>query len=401
MTLEEKSLIHCLACYIKGRKADFSKNLNWSRVLYLAQIHSFLPVVYVMTKETDTGMKHEVRGQLNRAYKAAIITSARRDAEIEQVVQRFQKEKIYHVFFKGYQLKEYYPVPELRIMADVDLLIRMEDRKRVDQALVSMGYRRENAMGFVWSYRKGLVLIEVHTKLASGEYWKNVNCEKYFEDAFEYVIDSDREYTKYFDLNYHFIFLLFHLAKHFNGRGAGIRMFLDIAVYIDKFQGQMDWEYIEKQLEILKLDAFSKNVFMICERWFGVSERWKDVSMEPWVYKEVCTHIMSGGVFGYVGNDGATVRMRQGIEKKETATEQSEKIRIRAIIRHLFPNKTYMRMYLPAVGKYPVLLPVAWGVRFFEGIFLRRRSTMKHLKGFGGDVEKARRQQELLDRMGL
>lgn len=401
MTPEEKSLISCLACYIKGQRAEFPENLDWNKVLYLAQIHSLLPVVHIMTKGIDTGIQDGMREKLARTYKVTIMASARRSAEIEQVMHRFQEEKIYHAFFKGYQLKEYYPVPELRIMGDVDMLIHMEDRKRVDQVLVSMGYSRENTRGFVWSYRKGLVLIEVHTKLASGEYWKNVNCEKYFENAFEHVIDSDREYTKYFELNYHFIFLMFHLAKHFNGRGAGIRMFLDLAVYIYKFQEQMDWKYIERQLEILKLDVFSKNVLWICERWFGVSERWKDASMEPWVYKEVCACVMSGGVFGYVGNDGTTVRMRQGIDKKETAGEQSEKIRMRAVRRHLFPNKTYMRMYLPAVEKYPVLLPAAWVMRFFQGIFLRRRSTVKHLKGFGADVEKARKQQELLDRMGL
>ena len=62
----------------------------------------------------------------------------------------------------------------------------------------------------------------------------------------------------------HFIFLLFHLAKHLNSSGAGIRMVLDLAVFLKKYQDSMDWEFIRKELAGIRLQDFAEHILSLC-----------------------------------------------------------------------------------------------------------------------------------------
>lgn len=43
-----------------------------------------------------------------------------------QVIECLNQKKIFHVLMKGWVLKRYYPILELRTMGDIDFLIREE-----------------------------------------------------------------------------------------------------------------------------------------------------------------------------------------------------------------------------------------------------------------------------------
>lgn len=97
--------------------------------------------------------------------------------------------------------------------------------ERFEQAhglMTDLGYECESDKGDVWVYRRGSVSIEMHTRIAG-------NC-----------IFLSREY--------HFCFLIYHIAKHLSSTGAGIRMFLDIAVFLRCYGKEFDWKQAEELL---------------------------------------------------------------------------------------------------------------------------------------------------------
>ena len=93
--------------------------------------------------------------------------------------------------------------------------------------------------------------------------------EGYFAAAFGRLITGEGS-RRYFTPEDHFIFLCFHLAKHLNSTGAGIRMVMDLALFLKAYQDTLDWDYIRAQLELLRMDWFVKTVLYASGEWFGI-----------------------------------------------------------------------------------------------------------------------------------
>ena len=157
--------------------------------------------------------------------------------------------------FKGYELRELYPVPELRTMGDVDVLVRDEDLERTAEVLCGLGYQKEEGGGAVWAFKKDNFTYEVHRRLAFGSYWNDVDYEGYFAAAFDRLTTGEGS-RRYFTPEDHFIFLCFHLAKHLNSTGAGIRMVMDLALFLKFIRIRWIGIIIRAQLD--------------CSRWTGL-----------------------------------------------------------------------------------------------------------------------------------
>lgn len=54
--------------------------------------------------------------------------------------------------------------------------------------------------------------------------------------------------TPRFTPEFHFLYMLTHIAKHIHGSGAGLRMYLDLAAFIRHHGTGLDWPWIEAQL---------------------------------------------------------------------------------------------------------------------------------------------------------
>lgn len=63
--------------------------------------------------------------------------------------------------------------------------------------------------------------------------------------------------------------MMVHAFKHYNAGGTGIRSLVDVYVYLSKKAEQMDWDYIEGELEKLDIDAFEKRFRVLAKKVFG------------------------------------------------------------------------------------------------------------------------------------
>ena len=316
---------------------------------------------------------------------------------MESLELALEKAEIPHIFFKGWELRNYYPVPEVRMMSDVDFLIRERDRKKACEALEAVGFLAEGAEKEVLCYYKEGLHLEMHCRIravldngADGTGW--------FREAFSYGVFEPGEYSVYFEPEYHFVFLLFHLAKHMNSTGAGVRMFLDIAVFWRRFGSGMDKERIRRMLDELHLGLFSEQVFWLCGEWFHV-EIPGGRKPEKELYEILADYVFSGGTFGKRKRTIADMYSRESVTEENIGSMSRQ--RREGLLRYFFPSRERMAGILPAVEKYPVLLPAAWVIRWYHGLFLRRKQSVKVLKAIGKGNPAAEREYRMLKGLGL
>ena len=359
------------------------------------QMHNVTAIAYTVLNQICPD--ENALTTFKEAMVGAVFRSTLLDSAVSEVTGQLEKEGIPYTILKGYRIKEDYPIPELRTMGDVDFLIDKKYRTQMDRALTGIGYEKEGLEGSTWVYKQAGIMLEMHSRLASGKYWNDVDYEKYFSSYFSRLQPADRGCEKMLSMEDHFIFLIFHFAKHLQSSGAGIRMVLDLAIYLNNHMKSMDWNYIQGELKSICLLDFAENALSLCHFWLGSSmpEGFQVCGSE--LREQMLAYIMQGGIFGFERPDSIR-RLRQGIGQKNLSGNRS--IQILALLKLLFPGRKHMREFLPAVERHIWLLPAAWVKRWKMGLENRER-VEDSLAGFHENVDEAKEQYRLLKRIGL
>ena len=295
---------------------------------------------------------------------------------------------------KGFSVANYYPNLEIRTMGDTDIVVHSEDRERVHKLLLSLGYKNVSKISDrEWVYNYNKMELELHDHLIYYEMTNDSRCDEFFNVFGDYVKDG------VLDWNSHFLFLIYHIRKHFMDRGVGFRHFLDIAVltknYID-----LDWTWIKQKLIELGMWEFALRIFYLNCRWFGVSSPLDISTFDNEFLHEATKAIYYNGVFGF---DNEVNNVNYTIHGIRNSYKQS--YGIRKIWLFLFPCYDTMRKtkQYAFVDKRPYLLPAAW---FYRGLrTLKQKRTMKTMKGIINtsfvSKKKVDERAEVLKKWGL
>ena len=202
--------------------------------------------------------------------------------------------------------------------------------------------------------RKNGLPVELHDVLIKYDENSTKKQLRFFRDPMPYVKENT------LDWNYHFLFMIAHLRKHFLFSGVGIRQFMDIAVLI-KDGPDLDWKWIEKKLGELEMRRFAHACFSLIEYWFGITPPISFKRMDG--LEEMTEKIIGNGVFGEADPDNKKNWVRNFLimEKRPVWVN-----RIVLLKKNFFPGYDFMVDY-PGCGfienrKY--LIPFAWIVRF-------------------------------------
>lgn len=398
MLTEELFLIEILKAFIHKDKLQTLPNLSLKNLFDLSVKHNVAGIVYDMIAPLMEDQKNSaIYQQFQQQNIVTVYNSAIRESEMSAFSEKLEQAHIPYVFFKGAEIKKLYPQPDLRTMGDVDVLVHEESMKAVKDILESLGYEKSDGGSTVWTFHNGFLSYEIHSRLVTGNYWNDIDYEAYFEKIFDKLIPAEKGCRKYFSVEDHFIFLCFHLAKHLDSSGAGIRMFMDIALYLMCCQREMDWDYIWRECKNIKLDEFVQIAASACKEWFEIDLNMKTKAAEKETLDQLRGYVMSGGIFGFE-RDESFRRLRKGMKSKKN--ENSLLIKIRALIKIIFPDRKHMACFLPKVSRYPFLLPVAWCKRWKIG-FDNRWKMKAAVSGMDKNMEEAKAQYSLLKRIGL
>ena len=137
MNGERKLLIAALRSAMTGEIPEVPEQVDWQNFLTLAAVHKIEGLVYSGLK--NVALPQEVTVRLKGAYHQAVFYDTQFTYISQQLKKRLTDAQVPHIFLKGACLKQDYPVPALRTMADLDILVHVEDYKKVDEVCAALG----------------------------------------------------------------------------------------------------------------------------------------------------------------------------------------------------------------------------------------------------------------------
>lgn len=129
---------------------------------------NLLPVLAYENKRWKLFDDPNVCRQLDGLLYGTVATNLNRCVDFETLSASFTEHGIAHMPVKGYYLRKLYPTPELRTFGDIDLLIHPEDRQKVHNLMLSLGYTVKQDWEPTYSYIKDAEYYEIHTNLMDG-----------------------------------------------------------------------------------------------------------------------------------------------------------------------------------------------------------------------------------------
>ena len=346
-----------MRAFVQGSVPDAVSQEEWNGLAKLAHIHSaegILCYVYMTHSEL---VPPEVQPQLRKLCLQSIALYAGRAEKMCNLVSCLDENGIDCIFMKGFVIRNYYPVPELRTFGDVDFVIRREDRAKCDALMKTLGYEPHENWEPVYSYRKDTEYYEVHTAVLEVDVSDKADYMEYFSHIWEHTCPSETVMLPHaleFTPEFHFLYLLTHIAKHISGSGVGVRMYLDIAFFIRHFRDTADWKQIAAELEKLCLTDFAGTVLTAVENWFGVESPLPLKPVPENVIRDFTEFTMAGGVYGYAGRDKSLIFLKQQNRSEESVSKG------KTLLYHAFPPVSAMENRYTYLQKHRWLLPAAW-----------------------------------------
>lgn len=348
MNREEKFLLSLCTSYLNDSPPEIEE-ADWRCFYELAKAHNLIGVCHcVFNKNKELSVPKGVRQLFMDKFFDLVYIYECQSAALSDIEHCLTTAEVAYILFKGSVLRNLYPVPESRSMGDIDILIRDSDRSKAKAVLENAGFKCYAPNGAVREFKRNNIILEVHTKIIS-EFGDNA-----FSDAFENsVFDGFKG-----ELNddYHFAYLIAHIAHHFKFYGAGLKLILDLAVVLKK--RNIDLNNVLSILREIRLDTFAKEILTVCFNWFGVGKNYDNDTVKTEDYLLRC------GAFGDLQENKAAIVVRRDLEDGKKYSSIKTKLRL------AFPPYSRLKNipYIRFIEGRPWLTPYAWVYRFFYNI---------------------------------
>lgn len=293
------------------------------------------------------------------------------DQERAEIFSFMEQQGIWYMPLKGVILKDFYPSVGMRQMSDNDILFDKSYAGQVRDHMVSRGYQVEAfGQGNHDVYEKKPVYnFEMHTSLYGAGH--NPDWGNYYDGIKERLIPAGNGFEYRFSDEDFYVYFMTHTYKHFEGSGTGIRSLLDQYVYLKRLEDTLDFDYIDRQCELLGIAGFEKENRALCRKVFrmddALAEEGADRFHDAFTTEErkLLCYYMTFGAYG-------TLERRIENRVKKYGNEAGGAAKLRYVMRRIFPGMdTYQ--YYPFFYRHKWLLPVCWLYRLLRAVFQRER----------------------------
>ncbi len=378
LALHSEFLLKLLRLSLNGKTIQsIPAEIDLKKIYHLASLHSVVPTVYPAIKELSAPSVDLFKQEYMKSWRKTALQFI----EISSILSKADEFGIDCIPLKGSILKELYPSPEMRTMADLDFLCNIRKIEDVKLIMYQLDYipQSETENHFVF-YKEPLMNVEFHPDLLAPSYFSD-----YVNPGWQYAVGTGRDKPlRSLTKEGFLIHLVAHTAYHFINGGSGIRSVMDIWVYLRHYSKQLDNITLNRELRHAKLLDFYNNLKALSEAWFGEGE------MTP-LLTELGDYIIKSCTYGIQQN---LLKSRLGVNYKRS--------RRKYILTSVFPSYAIMRGKYPRLSKLPVLLPLYWVRRICSVYFLQHKKAKTWIKDFRSvkktDAEKNR---ELLSLFGL
>ena len=354
--MSENVILEILSAFIHNREPYLNCDVQEGKVFYTFYFQNMLPVLAYMDKKWDIIKDEKIKRRLTDCYYQTVAENFKKIAMFEIMSQKLSENNIPHMPVKGWYLRTLYPVSELRTFGDIDILIRKQDREKADRIFTQNGYKVKENWEPTYSYYNDLSRCEVHTELMDSDLGKGEQVISFFSDALETAEkDTCERLSPQKDI--HFIYLFCHLAKHLYKGGAGIRMYMDIALFIKANSDALNFEKIYEDFKKLHLEQFFKTVTLACCEWFQIELPFEINDIKPNSTEILKKYTFGADLFGKA-RDKSVISIRNN--------EYGSKVG--ALRETLFPSTQKIEERYKFIKGRKYLLPVAWVARGFVNL---------------------------------
>ncbi|MBR5445526.1 MAG: nucleotidyltransferase family protein [Clostridia bacterium] len=342
--------------------AELSSDFDLKRVVDVSRKHNIAAIVFYGAVNCGLPLEDACMQELYQMTMRSIAVSFRQTHEIEQIENAFRQEGIEYMPLKGTILKGLYPKPEMRTMGDADILIKLEQYAKVGEIVTQLGFafQYESDHELVW--KKPTLYLELHKSIMTsynrdfysyfGTGWK---IAKKVPDCSRYEMSAEDFY----------IFIFVHFTKHYRISGIGIKHLIDLWVYANA-QPELDWTYIENELEKMNLSRFYANVRKTIDVWFHGEEATDITDL-------ITNVIFNSGQYGTSDMAFVNRAIRNG-------QNSAMKIKLGEPLKKFFAPYSVMKEKYRILEKLPVLLPVMWIVRLVDFCIHKKSYLKRYVK---------------------
>lgn len=359
-----------------GRKS--LQNPDWDQLADWAHTQSLTALFYTGASlyEEFLDWDSAKRKKMQMETISAVAIQAQRTQRFLEVYQKILEAGLQPLVLKGIVCRSLYgDLAEYRPSCDEDLYIEPEELPRCRDVLEANGFQMESEeaawkasdriteITFADHTGAGLHL-EVHPALFGRQRSDLQEIEQYFSSSVSRKIKVTIHGVGLYTLapTEHYLYVFFHLYKHFVMAGIGIRQMIDMMQMQQAWRHELDWNWIQTVLQQTKTLQLYSDIMAIGSR-LGFAAPIGLPSKVPEVLLSDC---LDGGIYG-VNSDERIYSSHVTVAAMRGAGEKN-------YISMVFPPLQHMLSGWPYLVKKPWLLPVAWIQRLHRFLFVQKKS---------------------------
>lgn len=326
---------------------DPPQNFDWQFFCKHAQRNSVLNILSYAIENLRTKPEETVIKVAENEKMYYIIKETSQLIEVEKVLREFDKAQIKNIPLKGYFLKNMYPQSDFRTMTDVDILVDKNDFKKIENIFLNLGFNSADIIKFdEIHFQKDLTYFEMQTQLgeSGNNFFENIWERSALRDEYDFSYSLSKE-----DF---YVYLIYHCAKHFKSGGLGIRMVMDIYIFLVN-NSDLDFEYLNNAFKELNLIEFEHHFRATALNWF---------SNEKTQITQLGEFILYCSTFGV---------------RNICFYQDHQNTKGNYWLKQFFRPYSKMRASYKYLDKFPFLLPVSWVQYWFTRIFIIRDLNLK------------------------
>lgn len=312
----------------------------------IAKYHDLAHLLsYAFEKAGICVADEDLKRKINKAFKVAVVRHERTGYEQKYVSDVLEANNVEYVLLKGAVVRNMYPEPWMRTSCDIDILVKEEER---DKAVEILTKQHGFVMNEVGTHDVSLTAqsgthVELHYKL-NEDFYKN-SADELLKNVWETFESnySDLPEKKMSDELYYY-YHIYHMAKHFEVGGCGIRPFLDL--WFLNHKTNFDKQKRDELLEKGGIKKFEETCLALSEYWFSGTE-------ETELLLRFQAFILNGGTYGNKKNGVALRQSKSGSKLKY-------------IFSRVFLPYDMLKNHYPVLEKHKYLTPVFEVVRWFK-----------------------------------
>ena len=379
MTKTREHLLYLMACALQGVSAreEVLADADLKQLLIMARKHSVASMVCMALEKTaifanaDESAKKQWLEVKNKAIRKNMLLDAERNA----ILHELEIQGIWYMPLKGSILKDWYPKPGMREMADNDILFDPSGREQVREIFQNRGYKTVSfgKLNHDEYEKPPIYNFEMHVSLFHGTY-KELTAQ--YENVKERLLPVDgTAYQFAFTPEDFYVFALAHAHKHYSHSGTGVRTLADIYVMERHLGNIMDRDEVEQKLTQLGIAEYEQHSRVLAEKLFSAVRPLAETELTE-DEKEMLLYYCDATTYGTVGNS-VNNRLHE-------LQENSENIKLWTKVKYccvrLFPGREFCKFAYPFVYKHPWTMPFFWVWRIVDKGITHRRKVKQELK---------------------